>query len=291
LRTWRDRVSPAEAGLSPGPRRGGPGRRRQAAAEVAGRSVEYLARLEQGRAGQRSDAVRASLARVLRLSDQERAHLFRLAGQAEPLSGQIKRHVTPSVQRILDRLTDTPVTVVDASWQCVLSNAMGYALTGDTTQLPHREQNLAWTTFMNTPTRYVRTDEEERLLRLEVVADLREAWVRYPQDAMLRELIADLRSVSPPSSRCGSSASLRSRRRSPGPSCIRTSGRSPSSATSSRSGTATCACWSTPRRPAARPRAGWTCSRRSDSSSSPETRGRPGHRPWPLACAGIWCHR
>lgn len=50
---------------------------------------------------------------------------------------------------------------------------------------------------MNAPTRYVRTDEEERLLRLEVVADLREAWVRYPQDAMLRELIADLRSVSP----------------------------------------------------------------------------------------------
>lgn len=197
LRTWRDRVSPADAGLSTGPRRRVPGLRRQEVAELAGLSVEYLARLEQGRAGQPSDAVLASLARVLRLSDQERAHLFRLAGQAEPLSGQIKRHVTPSVQRILDRLTDTPVTVVDASWQCVLSNAMGYALTGDTTRLPHREQNLAWTTFMNTPTRYVRTDEEERLLRLEVVADLREAWVRYPQDAMLRELIADLRSVSP----------------------------------------------------------------------------------------------
>src|SRR5690606_2815310 len=117
LRTWRDRVSPADAGLSTGPRRRVPGLRRQEVAELAGLSVEYLARLEQGRAGQRSDAVLASLARVLRLSDQERAHLFRLAGQAEPLSGQIKRHVTPSVQRILDRLTDTPVTVVDASWR------------------------------------------------------------------------------------------------------------------------------------------------------------------------------
>ncbi|WP_285101712.1 helix-turn-helix transcriptional regulator [Promicromonospora sp. MEB111] len=197
LRVWRDRVSPADAGLSAGPRRRVPGLRRQEVAELAGLSVEYLARLEQGRAGQPSSSVLMSLARVLRLSDQERRHLFRLADQAEPLPGQIKRHITPSVQRILDRLTDTPVTVVDASWQCVLSNAMGYALTGDTTALPQREQNLAWTTFMNTPTRYVRTDEEERLLRLEVVADLREAWVRYPQDTLLRGLIAELQDVSP----------------------------------------------------------------------------------------------
>lgn len=197
LRVWRDRVSPAEAGLTAGPRRRVPGLRRQEVAELAGLSVEYLARLEQGRAGQPSGSVLMSLARVLRLSDQERAHLFRLADQAEPLPGQIKRHITPSVQRILDRLTDTPVTVVDASWQCVVSNAMGYALTGDTTMLPLREQNLAWTTFMNTPTRYVRTDEEERLLRLEVVADLREAWVRYPQDTLLRGLIAELQEASP----------------------------------------------------------------------------------------------
>src|SRR5690606_12053615 len=63
--------------------------------------------------------------------------------------------------------------------------------------LSQREQNLAWTTFMNTPTRYVRTDEEERLLRLEVVADLREAWVRYPQDTLLRGLITELQQVSP----------------------------------------------------------------------------------------------
>jgi len=197
LRVWRDRVAPAEAGLSAGPRRRVPGLRRQEVAELAGLSVEYLARLEQGRAGQPSTSVLMALARALRLSDQERVHLFLLADQAEPVSGQIKRHVTPSVQRILDRLTDTPVTVVDASWQCVISNDMGYALTGDTRSLPEREQNLAWTTFMNTPSRYVRTGKEERLLRLEVVADLREAWVRYPQDPLLRGLITDLQHVSP----------------------------------------------------------------------------------------------
>jgi len=197
LRTWRERITPADAGLPGGGRRRVSGLRRQEVAQLAGLSVEYLARLEQGRAGRPSPSVLMSLARALRLSDQERAHLFRLADQAEPLSGQIKRHITPSVQRILDRLTDTPVTVVDASWQCVTSNALGYALTGDTSSLPPREQNLAWTTFTQVPTRYLRTEEEERSLRLEVVADLREAWVRYPKDTMLRELITELQTVSP----------------------------------------------------------------------------------------------
>nr|WP_028808886.1 helix-turn-helix transcriptional regulator [Streptomyces canus] len=197
LRAWRDRVSPGEAGLPEGGRRRVLGLRRQEVAQLAGLSVEYLARLEQGRAGHPSAPVLMSLARVLRLSDQERAHLFRLADQAEPLSGQIKRHITPSVQRILDRLTDTPVTVVDASWQCVTSNTLANALTGDPSTLPPRERNLAWTTFTHVPTRYLRTDDEERLLRLEVVADLREAWVRYPKDTLLRELITQLRTVSP----------------------------------------------------------------------------------------------
>ncbi|MFI2364698.1 helix-turn-helix transcriptional regulator [Promicromonospora sp. NPDC019610] len=196
LRAWRDRVSPAEAGLVAGGRRRVAGLRRQEVAQLAGLSVEYLARLEQGRAGHPSASVLLSLARVLRLSDPERAHLFRLGDQAEPLSGQIKRHITPSVQRILDRLTDTPVTVVDASWHCVTSNALAYALTGDTSALPLREQNLAWIIFTHWPTRYLRTDEEEHLLRLEVVADLREAWVRYPEDTELRELVTDLKEVS-----------------------------------------------------------------------------------------------
>ncbi|MFD6448020.1 helix-turn-helix transcriptional regulator [Promicromonospora sp. NPDC060204] len=196
LRAWRDRVSPAEAGLVAGGRRRVPGLRRQEVAQLAGLSVEYLARLEQGRAGHPSASVLLSLARVLRLSDQERVHLFRLGDQAEPLSGQVKRHITPSVQRILDRLTDTPVTVVDASWHCVTSNALAYALTGDTSALPLREQNLAWIIFTHRSTRYVRTEEEERLLRLEVVADLREAWVRYPEDTELRELVADLQEAS-----------------------------------------------------------------------------------------------
>ena len=196
LRSWRERVSPAEAGLPEGGRRRVTGLRRQEVAQLSGLSVEYLARLEQGRAGHPSPSVLTALARVLRLSDQERAHLFRAADQAEPANGQMKRRITPSVQRILDRLTDTPVTVVDASWQCITANPLAYALAGNTSALPMRERNLAWIVFAGVPTRYLRTEDEEHQLRREVVADLREARSRYPKDQLLGELIDDLLAAS-----------------------------------------------------------------------------------------------
>lgn len=197
LRSWRDQLTPTEAGLPGGGRRRAPGLRRQEVAQLAGISVEYLARLEQGRATNPSPSVLAPLARALRLSDEERAHLFRVAGQAEPADGCIRRHITPSVQRVLDRLTDTPVMVIDASWQCVTANPLAYALAGDTSGQPMRERNFAWTIFTDGPTRYVRTEEEERLLRFEVVSDLWEARSRYPKDSVLAELVDDLLTISP----------------------------------------------------------------------------------------------
>jgi transcriptional regulator with XRE-family HTH domain len=212
LRTWRGRVSPAEAGLPGGGRRRVTGLRRQEVAHLAGLSVEYLARLEQGRATHPSVSVLSALARVLQLSDAERAHLFRVADQAEPSRGGLERQITPSVQRILDRLTDTPVLVVDASWQCITANPLAYALTGDTTVLPPRAQNLAWTAFTGAPNRYIRTEEEERLLRIELVADLREALGRHPDDEVLVELVAELRGCS------ADFADLWEQRPAPGPS-------------------------------------------------------------------------
>ena len=130
LRTWRDRLTPAEVGLPAGGRRRAPGLRREELAQLAGLSVDYLARLEQGRASHPSPSVLAPLARALRLTDDEREHLFRVAGQAEPLAGTINRHVTPSVQRVIDRLSDVPVMVIDAAYELVAANPLAVALTG-----------------------------------------------------------------------------------------------------------------------------------------------------------------
>ena len=197
LRSWRDRLQPADAGLPSGGVRRAPGLRREEVAQLAGLSVDYLARLEQGRATHPSQSVLAPLARALRLTDDERAHLFRVAGHAEPDDGRMRRHVTPSVHRVLDRLADVPVIVVDAGWEIVAANRLADALLGDVTGGTPRERNVAWRHFAGGPGRVVRTPEEIARFEAEVVADLHDALGRYPGDEPLRTLIDDLRRTCP----------------------------------------------------------------------------------------------
>jgi transcriptional regulator with XRE-family HTH domain len=197
LRSWRDRLRPADVGLPAGGRRRAPGLRREELAQLAGLSVDYLARLEQGRASRPSPSVLAPLARALRLTDEERDHLFRVAGHAEPGAGRIDRHITPSVQRVLDRLADVPVIVFDASWQLIAANPLGTALIGDVSGEPPRMRNIIWRHFTGAPSRVVRTPEEDELMELDAVADLRDALGRYPDDEPLRSLVEDLRRVCP----------------------------------------------------------------------------------------------
>ncbi len=192
LRTWRDRLAPADAGLPEGGTRRAPGLRREEVANLAGVSVDYLARLEQGRARHPSASVLGPLARALRLSDDERAHLFRVAGHTEPQSGRLRRHPTPGVQRVLDRLADTAVIVTDAAWGIVAANPLAAALLGDPL-----EGNVARRHFSGAPTRVVRSAEDEERFELELVAGLHTAAARYPDDAEVAALVAELRDASP----------------------------------------------------------------------------------------------
>ncbi|WCB94160.1 hypothetical protein DSM104299_02889 [Baekduia alba] len=198
LRSWRDRLAPADVGLPTGGRRRAPGLRREEVARLAGLSVDYLARLEQGRAANPSPSVLEPLARALRLSDDERAHLFRVAGQAPPLAGHIDRHIPPGVQRVLDRLADVPVVVMDAAWTIVAANPLAVALIGDGSQQsgPHA-RNIAWRHFTGAPSRFVRDADDDARMGTEAVADLREALGRHPDDTALLALIRDLRAASP----------------------------------------------------------------------------------------------
>ena len=104
LRSWRDRLNPEAAGLPAGSLRRAPGLRREELAQLAGLSVDYLTRLEQGRATNPSRQVVGALARALRVTAEEEAHLYRVAGHPPPGSGRMTRHLTPGVQRVLDRL-------------------------------------------------------------------------------------------------------------------------------------------------------------------------------------------
>lgn len=130
VRRWRDRVSPAAVGLRVGPRRRAEGLRREELANLAGISVDYLTRLEQGRATSPSTQVIEALARALRLSDAERELLFRFGGQQPPGPDLVPQRIPASVQRLLDRLSTTPVAVYDAMWNLIDANSPYEALSG-----------------------------------------------------------------------------------------------------------------------------------------------------------------
>jgi transcriptional regulator with XRE-family HTH domain len=109
LRHWRDRVKPTAVGVPVGGRRRAAGLRREELAGLAGISVDYLTRLEQGRATSPSVQIAEALARALRVSDAERDLLFRLAGHVTPGLGVVSLRITPSVQRLLGPGTQPPV--------------------------------------------------------------------------------------------------------------------------------------------------------------------------------------
>ncbi|MEU8274783.1 helix-turn-helix transcriptional regulator [Microbispora bryophytorum] len=192
VRRWRDRVSPEAAGLPLGGQRRAPGLRREELALLAGISVDYVTRLEQGRATNPSDQVVESLARALRLSDDERAHLFRLGGLQPPGPGTVPVHLTPSVQRMLDRLTGTPVAVFDATWTLLQANPPYAALMGDPSGWRGHERNGVWRNFLGLSVRVRHTPQSRRDLQAALVADLRAATARYPADQRLKRLVADL---------------------------------------------------------------------------------------------------
>lgn len=197
VRRWRERVTPEAVGLRPGSRRRAVGLRREELAGLAVISVDYLTRLEQGRATSPSAPVVEALARSLRLSDAERDLLFRLAGLAAPGLGVVSTRVTPGVQRLLDRLAGVPLVVYDAAWNLVIANAPYDALMGDTSALTGNERNAVWRHVVGHRSRAVLTAEEHTDQVSRLVADLHLTALRYPRDDTLRRLIAQLRAVSP----------------------------------------------------------------------------------------------
>ena len=197
LRRWRDRVTPEAVGLPVGRRRRTSGLRREELASLAGISVDYLTRLEQGRATAPSDQVVEALARALRLSDAEREQLFALAGLATPGSGVVPMRITPSVQRLLDRLAHTPVCVHDAAWNLLLANAPYDALMGETSTWRGIERNAVWRHLAGPGNRAVHTAAERAEFEEGLVASLRLTAGRYPTDRALARLISELRASSP----------------------------------------------------------------------------------------------
>jgi transcriptional regulator with XRE-family HTH domain len=196
LRNRRARVQPADVGLEAGPRRRTPGLRRQEVAQLAGMSVDYYIRLEQGRGPRPSRQMLTAISRALALSDDERAYLHLLAGEPPGLPPGPAREVRPSVLRLLERLEDTPALVCDAKYDVLAWNPMAAALLGDFSALPEPERNVVWRFFTDPRARERHDPADAARFARESVADLRAAAARYPDDPGMRRLLDRLLAAS-----------------------------------------------------------------------------------------------
>lgn len=196
LRRRRERLTPAEVGLAPGVRRRTPGLRREEVAQLAGMSTDYLARLEQSRGPQPSTQVLAALARALRLTDDERDHLYYLAGRAPPASHRPNAHVSPGLLHVLDHLTDSAAFVISDLGETLVQNPVAAALHGDESHPEGLDRYMIWRWFTDPATRARFPEEDWPTHSRTHVADLRATAARRHGDPDVVELVDALTAAS-----------------------------------------------------------------------------------------------
>jgi transcriptional regulator with XRE-family HTH domain len=194
LRRSRARLEPSDVGLPAGARRRTPGLRREEVAQLTGMSADYYTRLEQARGSRPSRHMLSALARALRLSEDERDHLFHLTGEEPPRETHgSARHVRPGLLMVLDRLYDAPAQVISDWGEVFAQNAMAVALAGEA----EPDRNIVRRYFTDPRTRELFPAEDREEHARAHVAQLRAVLAARPQDPGPAGLVAELRDRSP----------------------------------------------------------------------------------------------
>lgn len=190
LRSRRARIQPEEVGLASHGRRRVPGLRREEVAQLAGVSVDYYIRLEQGRGPSVSDAVLDAIARVLRMDETEHAYLRAVA--RPPKKGGPRRtasRVRPGIQLLLDSMERTPAFVLGPGMEVLAWNALGDALLGFG-RMPPARRDIARQLFLEPGGRDLYPDFAA--VAAQTVAHLRLSAGARPDDPALRDLVGEL---------------------------------------------------------------------------------------------------
>ncbi|WP_149825842.1 helix-turn-helix domain-containing protein [Streptomyces tailanensis] len=192
LRSRRARIRPEDVGLLSHRRRRVPGLRREELAQLAGVSYAYYARLEQGYGDTMSAEVLDAVARALRLNEEEREHLIRLAQpdrQSATQTVPTPQRLRPSIQHLLDTL-GVPAYVVSRRLDILGWNRLAAAVFGDWDRLPPEERNTARLIFLSPEARDRFADPDRTALRIAGV--LRMNAGKSPGDPYLSSLIEEL---------------------------------------------------------------------------------------------------
>ncbi|CAM5282848.1 MULTISPECIES: helix-turn-helix domain-containing protein [Streptomyces] len=193
LRTRRARLKPDDVGLPDyGRHRRVPGLRREELAQLAGVSVAYYTRLEQGNGRNVSAEVLDAIARALRLSDAEHAHLTHLAKPKRHKKKQVARteQVRPVLRQLLDTIDGVPAYISGRRSDILAWNGMAAAVFGDWSELSAQERNWARLVFLRPEYRELFVEWDQKAS--DMVAFLRMDAGCHPDDPRLSALVGEL---------------------------------------------------------------------------------------------------
>lgn len=193
LRTRRARLQPEDVGLpNYGRHRRVPGLRREELAQLAGVSVAYYTRLEQGNGRNVSGEVLDAIARALRLTDAEHAHLTHLAKPKQHKKKRAARpqRMRPALLQLMDAMDGVPAYVVGRRSDILGWNRMAAAVFGDWGELDPEQRNWARICFLHPEARVLFRDWEQKAS--DIVSFLRMDAGCYPNDPLLSALVGEL---------------------------------------------------------------------------------------------------
>jgi transcriptional regulator with XRE-family HTH domain len=186
LRQRRERLAPADVGLPPTHRRRTPGLRREEVAELAGISVDWYVRLEQGRDSFPSRPTAEALARALRLSPVDRGHLLRLATE-KPDRAFRRGEVPPELANLVRELP-TPAYVIGARFDILCWNRAAVRIFGDFGKIPEAERNTLYQIFLGPQVRRTHPDwEADARYFLERFRAAYDFWAHAPEFVRLKD--------------------------------------------------------------------------------------------------------
>ncbi|MFI0420524.1 helix-turn-helix transcriptional regulator [Spongiactinospora sp. 9N601] len=191
LRSRRARLTPQDVGMPAGGGRRAPGLRREEVAVLAGVGVSWYTWLEQGREINVSADVLDAIARVLRLDDAEREHLYLLAGLNPPKGGPADRAVPDGVRRVVEGWSPRPAYVLDRHWNLVAVNAAAAAVFGYGDDC----HSCLVAHFMNARVQQAVCHWQDAARA--IVGQFRADAARYPDDPEFGRIAAELCEVSP----------------------------------------------------------------------------------------------
>lgn len=194
MRARREALQPEDVGLLGRARRRTPGLRREDVADLCSMSVDYVARLERGDGAQPSPQMAAAVARGLRLTLDERDHVFLLCGHRPAQRELRSEHVSPGLLRVLDRLGDTPAQVVGPIGETLLQTAPAVALLGEQTRYAGYRRSAVWRWFTDHTERDRYLPADHAHTGRVYVARLRTAAARDGQGSSAARLVSELQS-------------------------------------------------------------------------------------------------